>query len=68
MHANENFDIGTGCHAAQRTLIKDPVCGMMVDEKNTTLKSEHDGRAFYFCSAACKSAFDRDPHRFGHSH
>ena len=47
---------------------KDPVCGMMVDEKTTTLTSAHDGVAFYFCSAACKTAFDKDPHKFGHIH
>jgi len=46
---------------------KDPVCGMMVDEKKTLLKSEHEGREFYFCSIGCKTAFDRDPHRYGHS-
>jgi len=48
-------------------MMKDPVCGMSVDEKNTKLKSEHDGRTFYFCSAACKASFDKDPHRYGHS-
>jgi len=46
---------------------RDPVCGMMVDEAKTRLKSEHDGRTFYFCSARCKSAFDGDPHRYGHA-
>jgi YHS domain-containing protein len=45
---------------------KDPVCGMMVDEKKAKLKSEHDGRTFYFCSQGCKEAFQRDPHKFGH--
>jgi YHS domain-containing protein len=49
------------------TMQKDPVCGMMVDEKKSKLVSEHDGRAFYFCSAGCKASFDRDPHRYGHS-
>lgn len=44
---------------------KDPVCGMMVDENKTQLRSEHEGRTFYFCSAGCKSAFDRDPHEYG---
>ena len=39
---------------------------MMVDEKTSKLKSEHEGKTFYFCSAACKSAFDRDPHKFAH--
>lgn len=51
----------------EKALMRDPVCGMMVDEKKTGLKSEHEGRTFYFCSAGCKSAFDKDPHRYGHS-
>jgi YHS domain-containing protein len=46
---------------------RDPVCGMMVDEKKGS-KSEHDGTAYYFCSSNCKNEFDRDPHKFGHSH
>ena len=45
-------------------LAKDPVCGMMVDEKKAKLKSEDEGKTFYFCSAACKDAFDRDPGRY----
>lgn len=45
---------------------KDPVCGMMVDEKKAQSKSEHEGRTFYFCSANCKGTFDKDPHRYGH--
>ena len=45
---------------------KDPVCGMMVDEKKTRLVSTHDGKSFYFCSHSCKTSFDKDPHRFGH--
>ena len=47
-------------------MLKDPVCGMMVDEKEAQLISSHDGKAFYFCSAGCKASFDRDPHRYGH--
>lgn len=45
---------------------KDPVCGMMVDEKKTKLTSKHDAKTFYFCSASCKATFDRDPHKYGH--
>ncbi len=44
---------------------KDPICGMMVDEK-TKLTSSHEGKTFYFCSAACKTTFDKTPHRYGH--
>jgi len=45
---------------------KDPVCGMMVDERRAKLTSEHDGQKFYFCSAGCKIAFDKDPRRYAH--
>lgn len=45
---------------------KDPICGMMVDETKSTLRSEHEGVAFYFCSEACKQKFDTDPHKYGH--
>ncbi len=45
---------------------KDPFCGMKVDEKKTKLTSTHDNKTFYFCSAGCKAAFDRDPHKYCH--
>lgn len=45
---------------------KDPVCGMMVDGKDAELTSEHEGMTFYFCSANCKNAFDKAPHRYAH--
>ena len=37
---------------------------MTVDEKKTKLKSETDGKTFYFCSPACKKAFDSDPRKY----
>jgi uncharacterized protein len=40
---------------------KDPVCGMTVDRNQTPYRSEHGGRAVYFCSAHCKQRFDEDP-------
>ena len=45
---------------------KDPICRMMVDDKAATLKSEHEGKTFYFCSSGCKATFDKDPHRYAH--
>jgi Cu+-exporting ATPase len=45
---------------------KDPICGMMVDEKKTKLTSKHDNKSFYFCSAECKATFDKDAHKHGH--
>ena len=45
-------------------MAKDPVCAMNVDEKNPKYVSTHMGRDYYFCSAACKSAFDKNPTKF----
>ena len=36
--------------------IKDPICGMSVDE-STTLRVDRDGKTFYFCSEACRKEF-----------
>ena len=40
-------------------MANDPVCGMYVDEKSTSLTSDKEGRKYYFCSTACKLQFDR---------
>ncbi len=42
----------------------DPVCGMDVDPSKTELRSEHEGRTYYFCSRGCKEAFDASPESF----
>lgn len=38
----------------------DPVCGMQV-KTDTTLRSEHDGQTYYFCSAGCQQKFEQNP-------
>src|SRR3989449_549456 len=35
----------------------DPVCGMYVDERTTTLKAVVGGRTYYFCSTTCMETF-----------
>ncbi|MFQ5906289.1 MAG: SoxR reducing system RseC family protein [bacterium] len=39
---------------------KDPVCGMEVSE-DTTFKTEHAAKTYYFCCEACKVKFDENP-------
>jgi len=50
---------------------KDPVCGMLVDEKTAKFKSENMGKTYYFCSQMCKTSFDKNPMKYtgkgGHS-
>ena len=53
-------------------MVKDPVCGMEIDPKTATGKSDYQGQTYYFCSAGCKKAFDQDPQKYvkgesGHS-
>ncbi len=45
-------------------MAKDPVCGMNVDEKKATMKSQHQGKTFYFCSIHCKTTFDQKPAQY----
>ena len=45
-------------------MAKDPVCGMMVNEKTAKFKSEVSGQTYYFCNASCKTTFDKDPAKF----
>jgi YHS domain-containing protein len=56
-------DIETGA-TLNHMMMRDPVCGMSVDERNTKLVSERGGKKFYFCSPACRAAFDKDPEKF----
>ncbi len=53
-------------------MAKDPVCGMMVDEKKAKFKSDYNGKTYYFCAASCKTTFDKNPAKYtsstpGHS-
>jgi Cu+-exporting ATPase len=45
-------------------MAKDPVCGMPVNEQSAAGTSEYQGRTYYFCSAACKSKFERTPEQY----
>ncbi len=42
-------------------MIKDPVCGLPVDEETTLFSSEHMGKKYYFDSELCKTRFDSSP-------
>lgn len=45
-------------------MAKDPVCGMMVDEKKAAATSTYQGQTYYFCSVGCKQDFDRNPAQY----
>jgi xanthine dehydrogenase accessory factor len=41
----------------------DPVCGMEVAVGSAVETAVHEGTAYYFCSAGCRSRFEADPAR-----
>jgi Cu+-exporting ATPase len=45
-------------------MAKDPVCGMDVEEKKAAATADYKGRTYYFCAAACKRAFERNPEKY----
>lgn len=46
---------------ATRTVVKDPVCGMELEQAQAAGMSMHEGQTYYFCSKDCKDQFDRNP-------
>ncbi len=45
-------------------MTRDPVCGMQMEEKDAAGKTDYKGRTYYFCSADCKAAFEKEPQRY----
>jgi Cu+-exporting ATPase len=46
-------------------MVRDPVCGMDIDEKAAAAIRQLHGQAVYFCSDACVMQYDADPGRYG---
>jgi uncharacterized protein len=50
--------------AAGATMVRDPVCGMSIDPATATEEVTYMGAPHYFCSAGCRSKFEKDPARY----
>ena len=42
----------------------DPVCRMNVPESQAKYVTTHNNVKYYFCSAACKQEFDKNPSKY----
>lgn len=59
-------------HVSEGIMTKCPVCGMPLEENKAAAgwtmapaaTAWLDGQTYYFCSAACKSAFEKDPQKY----
>lgn len=49
-------------------IAKDPVCGMEIIVDNTTLKTVHEGKTYYFCSGHCQEQFEKNPASYVKQH
>ncbi len=45
--------------------IKDPVCGMMIEETDAAATAVYHEKTFRFCSASCKEKFEKNPAAYG---
>jgi len=45
-------------------MVKDLVCGMMVDKKNPPAQTLYKGEMYYFCSMDCKVKFSENPEKY----
>ena len=61
LHDDENKHSCCKNEGADSTGIKDPVCGMGVNENDTFLRYEYKGLNYYFCSEHCMKAFKNNP-------
>lgn len=62
---SQSFSSAKSAFETKSILVKDPVCGMMIDP--ATAKggnSQHDGETFYFCNPKCKTKFEEDPFKY----
>jgi YHS domain-containing protein len=44
--------------------VADVVCKMKIDKKTAEFKSEYKGKTYYFCSANCKTEFEKNPEKY----
>jgi YHS domain-containing protein len=42
----------------------DPICKMKVSEGQAKYTSMHNGTKYFFCCAACKQEFDKNPSKY----
>jgi len=45
-------------------MVKDPVCGMTIEESNAAAQESYQGVSVYFCSDSCHSKFMANPSQY----
>ncbi len=45
-------------------MVRDPVCGMEIDEQDAKATAEYEGHTYYFCSRSCRDQFLQNPQAY----
>jgi Cu+-exporting ATPase len=45
-------------------LVRDPVCGMMIEPQDAVSSQEVEGKTYHFCNRSCATKFATDPKRY----
>ena len=48
----------------EKSVERDPVCGMSVDPGKAKARVEHGGTAYFFCCRGCAKKFESDPRKY----
>ncbi len=70
--SNMNLDIKSGRFPGktttkpneEETLVRDPVCGMSLEQSNAVGRVKHKKTHYYFCSPNCLAAFLEHPLKY----
>ena len=66
-HVHPSPTIPPGAVSGTPEQERDPVCGMELgqgSDHGLTIKTDYQGKTYYFCSAQCKQEFTKDPQRY----
>lgn len=45
-------------------MVRDPVCGMHINQEEAADSAEYEGKTYYFCSPGCRKTFLADAARY----
>ena len=51
-------------HPMTKSMTRDPVCGMELEDSKIVARSTYLGCSYAFCSEACKIEFDKNPRQY----
>jgi P-type Cu+ transporter len=64
-HTADHSCCAIGGKTAATNLVKDPVCGMMIDPNSAKGGSSiYKDESYFFCNSKCKTKFDNDPGKY----